>query len=76
MLKVLVIGGIGLVLGSLLVMFWAYFMYLWRTWDTKRDPGSMYDAAQAEYDEEFEKVCSITCTVLETKLSLSGTVHK
>ena len=54
----------------------AYFMYLWRTWDTKRDPGSMYDAAQAEYDEEFEKVGSITCTVLETKLFLSGTVHK
>ena len=54
----------------------AYFMYLWRTWDTKRDPGSMCDAAQAEYDEEFEKVCSITCTVLETKLFSSGTMHK
>ena len=56
MLKVLVIGGISLVLGSLVVLFWAYFMYLWRTWDSKRDPSSMYDAAQAEYDEEFEKV--------------------
>ena len=51
-------------------------MYLWRTWDTKRDPGSTYDAAQAEYDEEFEKVWSITCTVLETKIFLSGTMHK
>ena len=64
MLKVFVIGGIGVVLGSLLVLFWAYFMYLWRTWDSKRDPSSMYDAAQAEYDEEFEKVCQCeeSCT--------------
>ena len=46
----------------------AYFMYLWRTWDTKRDPGSMYDAAQAEYDEEFEKVCRITCTAYLTEI--------
>ena len=52
-----------------MVLFWAYFMYLWRTWDTKRDPSSMYDAAQAEYDEEFEKVCGNAhspCTVLHT----------
>ena len=43
-------------MGTLAVLFWAYFMYFWRTWDTKRDPNAAYDTAQAEYDEQFELV--------------------
>ncbi len=28
-----VLGGVGFVLATLTSMFWAYFMYLWKTWD-------------------------------------------
>jgi len=29
-----VLGGVGFVLATLTATFWAYFMYLWKTWDT------------------------------------------
>ena len=34
MLRICVLGTIGSVLSSLALMFWIYFMYLWRTWDS------------------------------------------
>ena len=38
MLKVFVLGGIGIVLGILAVIFWIYFFILYQTWDAnKRD---------------------------------------
>jgi hypothetical protein len=38
-IQLFVLGGVGLVLASLTGAFWAYFMYLWKTWDNgKRDP--------------------------------------
>jgi len=38
--QLFVLGGVGLVLASLTGAFWAYFMYLWKTWDNgKREPG-------------------------------------
>lgn len=39
MLKVFVLGGVGSVLTLLAVLFWVYFMYLWKTLDNslKRD---------------------------------------
>ena len=56
-----ILGGIGLVLGILAVIFWTYFMYLWRTWETKRDPSQPHlnangltaieAAAEALYDD-------------------------
>ena len=46
-----VLGGVGLVLASLTGAFWAYFMYLWKTWDNgKREPGQ---PAFVGFDEDF-----------------------
>ena len=45
-LRVFVLGGVGLVLGTLALIFWLYFLYLWRTWDAHnkaRDPCNMSD---------------------------------
>ena len=33
-LRVFVLGSIGCVFSTLVLMFWIYFMYLWRTWDS------------------------------------------
>ena len=47
-----------MVLGTLAVIFWTYFMYLWRTWDSnKRDPGADYDKELAdEMDIIYEEM--------------------
>ncbi len=36
LLRVFVLGSIGCVLSTLALMFWIYFMYLWKTWDTTK----------------------------------------
>ena len=51
-----VLGGVGFVLASLTGAFWAYFMYLWKTWDNgKRDansgPGN-YPSTEEEREKE------------------------
>lgn len=52
--QVFILGGIGLVLGGLAVIFWTYFMYLWRSWDVnKRGLG---DKQRGIEDEEFAAV--------------------
>ena len=59
MLKVLVLGGVGSVLTLLAALFWAYFMYLWKTLDSslKRDhvigggPGGGVDHAAMAVQE-------------------------
>lgn len=59
MLKVLVYGGVGSVLTLLAAMFWAYFMYSWKTLDNslKRDhvigggPGGGVDHAAMAVQE-------------------------
>lgn len=42
-LRVFVLGTIGCVLSTLALMFWIYFMYLWKTWDSgnKRESTSV-----------------------------------
>ena len=59
LLKVFVLGGVGSVLTILAALFWAYFMYLWRTLDNslKRDhvigggPGGGVDYAAMAVQE-------------------------
>ena len=53
-----VLGGVGFVLASLTGAFWAYFMYLWKTWDNgKRDansgPGN-YPSTEEEREKEHQ----------------------
>lgn len=38
LLKIFVLGGIGFVFLILAVIFWSYYMYLWRTWDSNKRP--------------------------------------
>ena len=50
--QVLVLGGIGSVLASLVVLFLVYYAYLWRTWDSnKRDHQALNNAAAAAEEE-------------------------
>ena len=59
LLKVFVLGGVGSVLTILAALFWAYFMYLWKTLDSslKRDhvigggPGGGVDHAAMAVQE-------------------------
>jgi hypothetical protein len=59
MLKIFVLGGVGSVLTLLAALFWAYFMYLWKTLDSslKRDhvigggPGGGVDHAAMAVQE-------------------------
>ena len=56
LLQMFVLGGVGFVLASLTGAFWAYFMYLWKTWDNgKRDtnsgPGN-YPSTEEEREKE------------------------
>lgn len=59
LLKVFVLGGVGSVITLLAAIFWAYFMYLWRTLDNslKRDhvigggPGGGVDHAAMAVQE-------------------------
>ena len=54
LLRVLVLGTIGCVFSTLTLMFWVYFMYLWRTWDAgKRDSGSV---SMPNEDLEIQRV--------------------
>ena len=55
LLRVFVLGTIGCVFSTLTLMFWIYFMYLWRTWDAgKRDSGSV--SVQPNEDLEIQRV--------------------
>ena len=64
MLKVFVLGGVGSVLTLLAALFWAYFMYLWKTLDNslKRDhvigggPGGGVDHAAMAVQEAANQV--------------------
>ena len=49
-LQVFVLGGIGSVLGLLALLFWIYFMYLWRSFENKRD------CSKDTPEEEFAEV--------------------
>jgi hypothetical protein len=54
-----VLGGVGLVLASLTGAFWAYFMYLWKTFDNgKRDSGpgpSPFIGPDEDFDKELSR---------------------
>ena len=64
LLRVFVLGTIGCVFSTLTLMFWIYFMYLWRTWDAgKRDSGSV--SVQPNEDLEIQRVSFCSGTVLE-----------
>ena len=40
LLRVFVLGTIGCVFSTLVLMFWIYFMYLWKTWDSGKRSAS------------------------------------
>ena len=51
-LRVIVLGTIGGVLSTLVLMFWIYFMYLWRTWDSgKREQPMTIVAGHHEFPQ-------------------------
>ena len=55
-LRVLVLGTIGCVFSTLLLLFWVYFMYLWKTWDSgsKRDQMSSCSEANIQPTQVLE----------------------
>ena len=80
MLKVFVLGGVGSVLTLLAALFWAYFMYLWKTLDSslKRDhvigggPGGGVDHAAMAVQEAANQAA---LEKLALELAEAGATH-
>lgn len=74
LLKVFILGGISIVLGTLAVIFWTYFMYLWRTWDTKREPTANDYDEDMDYFDELEDINVNNTLMNSRRKSVSFTV--
>lgn len=56
-LQLVVLGGVGFVLATLTGVFWAYFMYLWKTWESGKKeailgPGPYHDSRESLHNRD------------------------
>ena len=58
LLRVLVLGTIGCVFSTLTLMFWIYFMYLWRTWDAGKRDSAASNVAPEDLEIQRVSFCS------------------